>query len=71
MGWMMPFGGGWMVIVWVAIIGSVVWGVVALTRRRDTGRRINEHNPMDVARGRYARGEISREEFEQIRRDLS
>ena len=60
-----------MVIVWVAIIGLVVWGVVALTRRRETGRRTSEHNPMEIARQRYARGEISREEFEQIRRDLS
>ncbi len=27
-----------MVIAWVAIIRLVVWGVIALTRRRDTGR---------------------------------
>lgn len=64
------FGGGWMVIVWVAVIGLIVWGVVALNRRRDTRPRIGPRNPTDIARERYAKGEISREEFEQIRRDL-
>lgn len=29
--WM--FGGGWMIIVWIVIIGLIVWGVIALTRR--------------------------------------
>lgn len=65
------FGGGWMVIVWVAVIGLIIWGVVALSRRREIGPGRRLRSPMDVARERYAKGEISREEFEQIRRDLS
>jgi putative membrane protein len=32
------------------------------------GRR--EDDPVEIARRRYAKGEISREEFEQIKRDL-
>ncbi len=28
-------------------------------------------SPLDIARRRYARGEITREEFEQLQRDLS
>ena len=31
-GW--GFGGGWMLIVWIILIGLIVWGVIALTRRR-------------------------------------
>ena len=72
MGWWMVFGGIWMTLFWGAVIGLVVWLVIRLSRRagrsdRSDGRR----TPLDIARERYARGEISREEFEQIRKDLS
>ena len=30
----------------------------------------DEESPLEIARHRYARGEITREEFEQLRRDL-
>jgi putative membrane protein len=78
MGWWMLWGGGMMIIFWGLVIGLIVWGVSRLTgeRRRDEqlqrgeGAPRDEQAPMDVARSRYARGEISRDEFTQIRRDL-
>jgi len=65
MGWWMIFGGIWMVVFWAAIVWLIVWGVGQVS---SGGRR--DQSPLDVARSRYARGEISREEFEQLRRDL-
>jgi putative membrane protein len=35
------------------------------------GNMPNRPEPLDVLKQRYARGEISREEYEQIRRDLA
>ncbi len=69
MGWM-PFG-GWSILLWVAIIGLVVWGVIALARRSGEGHDSGRRSALDIARERYARGEIAREEFDQIKKDLS
>lgn len=69
-GW---WNGGWwivmailMVLFWATVIGVVIWAITHLTRE---GRRDGDR-ALDIAQERYARGEISRDEFEQIRRDL-
>jgi len=67
---MMGFG-GWMIIIWVVIIGLIAWGVVALIRRGNSKPNAGEkQNPLDIAKERYAKGEISKEEFERIKKDL-
>ncbi|MBI2847544.1 MAG: SHOCT domain-containing protein [Chloroflexi bacterium] len=63
----MMFFGGWMWILWIAVIGLIVWGVVAFTRR---GESATKRTPLEIAKERYAKGEISKEEFEKIRKDL-
>ncbi len=68
MGWWMALGGVWMVLLWVGIIALIVWGITRLSRRDDSTQKLDA---LDIARERYARGEISREEFEQIKKDLS
>ena len=68
MGWWMLFGGAWMFVFWGGLIALVVWGVTKLSGR---GNSSTGKNPLDVAKERYAMGEISREEFEQIKKDLS
>jgi putative membrane protein len=66
-GWWMVFGGIWMVLFWGGFIALIVWGISRLTRRSAaTGRQ----TPLEIARERYARGEITKEEFEQIKKDL-
>ncbi len=68
MGWWMLFGGIWMVVFWAAVIWLIVWGVSQLGRG---GRARDDESALDIARRRYARGEITREEFEQLRQDLA
>ena len=70
-----PFGaamGWWMILLtvvfWGGLIALIVWGIKKLTERGDS---IPKRNPLEVAKERYAKGEISREEFEQIKKDLS
>ncbi len=68
MGWWMILGGLWMVIFWGGLIALVVWGIMKLSRRNGSAPK---HDLLDIAKERYARGEISREEFEQLKKDLS
>jgi putative membrane protein len=66
MGWWMLFGAFWMLVFWGGIIWLIVWGVGQAAR----GDRRHNDTPIEIARRRYAKGELTREEFEQLRRDL-
>lgn len=73
-GWpMAPWGMGWfggiaMVVFWVAVIV----GIVLLIRWLVTspGHAQREESALEILKKRYARGEISKEEFEEKKRDL-
>jgi len=71
MGWWMLFMGILMVAFWGGIIALIVWGVRRLTERTGSPAAGEKRSPMDIARERYAKGEISKEQFEQIKKDLS
>lgn len=68
MGWWMVFGGIWMILFWGGLSVLIIWGVTRLSRRGDSTPK---HGPLDIAKERYAKGEISKEEFEQLKKDLS
>jgi putative membrane protein len=78
--------GGWGMMGHFGWIGSllflvlIVLGIVYLWRALDLGQSLRQgsgdtsgrsNKALDIARERYARGEISKEEFEQLKRDLS
>ncbi len=66
-GWWMLFGWLWFVLFWGAVIALIVWAVNRIGSR---GQATNTPTPLDIAKERYARGDINAEEFERIRRDL-
>ena len=65
MGWWWVLGA----IFWIGVIVLIIWGVRELTRR-GSGGNSSGSSALDIARERYARGEISREEFETIKKNL-
>ena len=79
-GWGWMFSGGLMMLLfWGVLIALVVLVVRGLTggasstaNNTDVGatRREVGATPLEILQARYARGEISREEYETIRRDL-
>jgi len=64
MGWWMVFGSVLWLLFWAAIVYVVVVGLGRFERR-------GEPDAAEIARRRYARGELSEEQFERIRRGLS
>lgn len=70
MGWWMVFGGGmWMLLLILVIVGALMFLRPAIDRTARSDRPHDER-AIEIVRQRYARGEISREEFEQLRHDL-
>ncbi len=75
--WSYGFMGGWMilwaavmVIFWGGLIALVIWGITRMVGGCGRGRG-REHDALDVVKERYARGDISRDQFEQIKKDLA
>ncbi len=57
--------GGWLGMLPAAVVALVV-GIVLAVRPRGG----SSNDPVKILRARFARGEISAEEFEQVRRAL-
>jgi len=68
-GWGMG-GFGWlfMVVFWGLVIVGIVFLIRAVLGSEKTGEKTE--TAIDVLKKRYARGEISKEEFEEKKKDL-
>lgn len=73
-----------MIAFWVIVIGGAVWLVMTLGRANQSAAASNQPHalmtstagvsnstPLDILKTRYAKGEITNEQFEEMRRDLS
>jgi putative membrane protein len=67
-GIMMIFGGLLSLAFLIGIVFLIIWGVNQLNRRPTTSG--GGDNALNLARERYARGEITQAQFEDIRRNL-
>jgi len=69
MHWGYGLGGG-MMFLWVIIafvlVGMAIWAI----SRTAAPQQPRGETPEDILRQRYARGEITREQFEQMQSDL-
>ena len=70
----MGFGGGLlMVLFWVVLIVGAVWlarGLFPSGQQPPASSSRSEPNADEILKQRYARGEITKEQYEQMRRDL-
>jgi putative membrane protein len=61
--WWFPF-----TLLWIAVLGGVIWLVVRATRRREQGSGLERAS--DILAERYARGELSSEEYRERLEEL-
>lgn len=70
-GWMWGLGMGFGGLVMLTFWGALIVGIVLLIRSMGVGGGPLAHStPLDTLKRRYAAGEITREQYEQMRRDL-
>jgi len=72
MGW----GGMWFGWIFLLVIlGFIIWGVVSVVnnnREHDRQHYMSHgESALDILKKRYARGEINKEQFEQMKRYLN
>jgi len=66
-GWDMGLGGWLWMILGVVLLIAVIWAVMAMI---PGGGRPTADDPAQILKTRFARGEISQEQYEQARRLL-
>ncbi len=56
-----------MVIFW----GLIIWGIVHLIRKSSHYKEKSSDRALDILKERYAKGEITKHEFEAMKKDLA
>jgi putative membrane protein len=71
MGWMHGWGMGFGMILWLVILALIIAGAVWLVRSQPIGGNRRRSTGLDVLDERYARGEITRDEYLRMKRDMT
>jgi putative membrane protein len=67
-----PYG-GWFGFGWLTMLlwwGVLILAIIALVRLLGRSQAQSGESALDILKKRYARGEISKEEFESKKRDI-
>lgn len=61
---------GFDLIIVLVIVGAIAYGLGWRPPFNQTRPAQTSQTPLEILKVRYARGEITREEYDQVRRDL-
>lgn len=67
-GWGMGFGGLFMIVFWVLVAVAIAYLVRAMIRKTDCAEHFS--TPGEILNARYAKGEITRADYERMKDDL-
>jgi putative membrane protein len=57
-------------LILLVIVGAIAYALGLRPKFNQTGPAPTSQTPIEILKARYVRGEITREEYEQIRQDL-
>jgi len=69
------FGGMWFGwLFWIILIAIVIWAVLQFTNRNQPANHstniVEKETPLDILKKRYAKGEITKEEYDEMRKNI-
>ena len=64
------FGGIFMWLIFLALALFLIYIFIIQPRRSGESGRQPKETPLDILKKRYARGDITKEEFENLKRDI-
>ncbi len=63
----MWFGG----LFWLLFFGVIIWAVIRFTSNQNQNRNsVSEDEAIQILKKRYAKGEITKEEYDKIKSDI-
>ncbi|HKJ31963.1 MAG TPA: SHOCT domain-containing protein [Balneolales bacterium] len=63
--------GGWWMFIWPIIFIAIIVFLFYWLNQKNAGQSpFKQENALDILKKRYARGEITKEEFERMKKDL-
>jgi putative membrane protein len=64
------FSGPFMMLLFVLITVALIYLIIRLTGPSASNHHNSPDTPLEIVKKRYAKGDISKEEFDEIKRDL-
>jgi len=64
------YGGMFMGMVFIVILVAVAVYLLVRETKTKADHRLSGETPLDILKRRYAKGEITKEEFEKVKKDL-
>lgn len=60
---------GW--VFWILLLVVIIWVVYQFLSKNQNSANTKSENAMDILKERYAKGEITKEEYENMKKDLN
>ena len=64
------FGGMFMWLIWILVAGAIIYFIFSLKKNSPKNDSSAPETHMEILKKRYARGEISKQQFDELKKDL-